>query len=101
MKQKLANIIVANDKLWKITGELSFNTVKTLLDTSKKLFFAKTKQIEIDLSEVKRSDSSGLTLLIEWQRLAKKHQKTIIFKNLPQQLINMAKLSKLDVILRE
>lgn len=96
---KNANIITTSDKLWKITGALSFNTVKNLLNRSKKLFLAKTKEIEIDLSAITSSDSSGLTLLIEWQRLAKKHQKTIRFKNLPKQLINMAHLAKLDGIL--
>lgn len=95
-----ANIIITSDKLWKITGELSFNTTKVLLNKSKKIFLTKTKEIEIDLSKVNYSDSSGLTLLIEWQRLAKKYEKIITFKNLPQQLINMAKLAKLNDILK-
>jgi len=100
MKHIPASIITVTDKLWGIEGELSFNTVKALLNQSKKLFLVKTKHIEIDLSKVKYSDSSGLTLLIEWQRLAKKHKKTITFKNLPEQLTNIAKLAKLDDILQ-
>lgn len=94
-----ANITTKAENIWNIEGELTFNTAKLLLNKSKKLFSTKTNSIEVDLSKITRSDSSALALLTEWQRLAAQHKKTIVFKNLPSQLLNMAKLSKLDNIL--
>lgn len=100
MKLTQANITTKAENVWYIKGELTFNTTKQLLNKSKKLFAAKTDNIEIDLSQITHSDSSALALLTEWQRLATQHKKTIVFKNLPSQLFNIAKLSKLDDILK-
>jgi phospholipid transport system transporter-binding protein len=99
MKTPLANIIATTENLWQIEGRLSFDTVKLLLHKSKEIFKTKSDLIEIDLSQISYSDSSGLALLAEWQHLAQRRKKNIIFKNLPKQLFNMAKLSKLDKIL--
>lgn len=113
MKPIQTNITTKAENIWNVEGELTFSTTKSLLNKSKKILsshsgaiLAKTETtksskntLEINLSQVTRSDSSGLALLVEWQRLAAQHKKTIIFKNLPSQLFNMAKLSKLDNIL--
>ncbi|MGD9153164.1 MAG: STAS domain-containing protein [Gammaproteobacteria bacterium] len=99
MKATQANITAKTENFWNVEGELTFNTTKLLLNKSKKLFSIKTNSIEVDLSQITRSDSSALALLTEWQRLAAQHKKIIFFKNLPSQLFNMAKLSKLDNIL--
>ncbi|MGD9107789.1 MAG: STAS domain-containing protein [Gammaproteobacteria bacterium] len=106
MKPTQASIIAKTENAWNVEGELTFNTTKLLLNKSKKMLLSHSSTaesskstLEIDLSQVTCSDSSGLALLVEWQRLAAQHKKTIIFKNLPSQLFNMAKLSKLDNIL--
>lgn len=43
-------------------------------------------EIGIDLSGVTRADSAGLALLIELQRLARTHGRTLKFQNIPAQL---------------
>jgi phospholipid transport system transporter-binding protein len=94
-----ADIIATTTDNLVMKGELSFNTVKTLWNKSKKLFTYTPTTIKIDLSQISHSDSAGLALLIAWQQLASKQHKTITFKNLPQQMLNMAKISKLNNIL--
>lgn len=81
-----------------IKGEITFNTVKTLWQQSKKKF-PQSPDITIDLSQVTHSDSSGLALLIEWLRLAQTKQQKLKFNNLPPQLKNIAKLAKFTNIL--
>jgi len=106
MKPTQANITVETENIWHVDGQLTFSTVRSLLNKSKKLFSFRSltaesskNTLEIDLSQVTRSDSSALALLTEWQRMAIQHKKIITFKNISQQLHNIAKLSKLDNIL--
>lgn len=81
-----------------LRGQLTFDTVKTLWEESQPVL-EKLSSIEVDLMNVTRGDSAGLALLIEWYYYAKQQGKSIIFKNLPTQLFNMAKISGVDQIL--
>ncbi len=78
-----------------VNGDLSFATigVKTLKSFD---FSGITKQICIDLKGVASCDSAGLALMIEWIKYARQHRLHIVFKNIPEQLLNLAKLSGLD-----
>jgi phospholipid transport system transporter-binding protein len=79
----------------KVNGELTFPAIdkKALSSLS---FLAGTKQVTIDLSGVTNADSAGLALLIEWIKHARTKRLQIRFKNIPEQLVNLAKLSGLD-----
>ncbi|MDD1620269.1 MAG: STAS domain-containing protein [Methylococcaceae bacterium] len=50
----------------------------------------------IDLSQVAATDSAGLALMIEWIRLSRTSRVHLNFKNIPEQLLALAKLSGLD-----
>ncbi|MCK4841690.1 MAG: STAS domain-containing protein, partial [Methylococcales bacterium] len=59
-------------------------------------FLNAAKEICIDLKKVNTSDSAGLALIIEWIKHSKNHNTSLTFKNIPQQLLTLAKLSGFD-----
>ena len=81
-----------------LTGELNFKTVPPLAVNSKNLF-DNNNHLNVDLDGVSRADSAGVALLIEWQRRAKKQNKSISFQNIPSQMLSIAKLSGVDELL--
>jgi phospholipid transport system transporter-binding protein len=78
-----------------IDGDLTFATIdkKSLKSFS---FLNTSKEITIDLSRVSSTDSAGLALMIEWIKYSRQHRTQISFKNIPEQLLNLAKLSGFD-----
>lgn len=91
------NIVFKNEK-WQIEGELTFSTVSALLKQSQHLW-KEVETIPVDFSEVTQADSAALALLLEWKRYADRHQKQISFTSLPQQLLNLIKVSHLGEML--
>jgi len=85
----MSQIVKSDAQCWQLTGELSFATVTQLLTEFT------TMPAAIDLSQVTRTDSAGLALLIE---LRKRHQ-SIEFHHLPEQMLTLAKVSGVDEIL--
>ncbi len=78
-----------------IDGDLTFSTIdkQTVRAVD---FLTKSKHITIDLGHVGSSDSAGLALMIEWIKYTRHHRSQIMFKNIPEQLLNLAKLSGFD-----
>jgi len=93
-----AKVTHAEDGVLRIDGHLTFNSVRSIFQESLN-FLNKLEEIHIDLSQVTHSDSAGLALLTEWQRLAQEKKKRIYFENLPDQLLNLARVSKVDALL--
>jgi phospholipid transport system transporter-binding protein len=48
------------------------------------------------LSRVTNADSAGLALLIEWIKYTRSNRISLHFKNIPEQLLSLAKLSGFD-----
>ena len=81
-----------------LTGVLSFETVSQLQGDIEIL----TKQgleIVLDLSGISRVDSAGIVVLLEWMKYARELGKQIFFTNIPQQLLDIARVSDMDSIL--
>jgi phospholipid transport system transporter-binding protein len=78
-----------------IDGDLTFSTIdkKTVKSFA---FLTTSKHITIDLGRVSCTDSAGLALMIEWIKYTRHHRTQIVFKNIPEQLLNLAKLSGFD-----
>ena len=81
-----------------ISGELTFSTVNRVIDEIQSLV-ASLPTLQVDLSDVTRSDSAGLALLVHWMREAKRAKKTLIFHHLPPQMLAIASASGLDELL--
>ena len=78
-----------------VDGDLTFSTIDK--QTVKSFAFLNVaKPIVIDLGRVVCTDSAGLALMIEWIKHTRHHRAHITFKNIPEQLLNLAKLSGFD-----
>lgn len=86
------------DNIFHVAGELTFATVNALLEQAPDLFESHDK-LNIDLTNVTRSDSAGLALLIDWVRLAKNTNKEIMFYNIPAQMLAISNASGVDELL--
>jgi phospholipid transport system transporter-binding protein len=91
-------VIKGSNGEFEIIGELSFSTVAGLRRDGINLFNA-CEDVHIDLSGVTRSDSAGLVLLVEWMRILKQRNRQIRYTSIPQQLLDIARVSSLDNIL--
>ena len=96
---ELASLSRRDDGVYVLRGELGFKTVSQLLSHSAELFRGDKKEIAVDLSEVTRADSAGLSLLIQWWRQALAMNRAICYMNLPTQMLVMAQLGGVDELL--
>ncbi len=55
--------------------------------------------LEIDLADVPEGDSAGLALMIEWLRLGKQRKQQVHFKNVPEQIAALARISEVESLL--
>jgi phospholipid transport system transporter-binding protein len=85
------------DSTLKIRGELIFDTTAYAFEQLSALL--KGGSHNIDLSEVERVDSSALALLTALMGYAERKKIILKFVGLPQELIDLARVSGLDGIL--
>lgn len=83
----------------RVSGDLTFETVGTVLRESDSIFGNSPKPVEIDLARVGRADSAGLALLVHWLRQARTRGLEVVFRNLPEQMLAIARVSDLQDIL--
>jgi phospholipid transport system transporter-binding protein len=88
-----------NDGVYFIKGELNMQTVPALTTTTNAMLLRDNGDVVIDLANVSRADSAGLALLVEWCRLARRYKLNLAFRNVPNQLMQIARLSELDDLL--
>lgn len=82
----------------RVRGELDFDSVADLWAISEAMI--RTEQILwIDLSGVRRSNSAGVALLVEWLRQAGRRQRELVFINIPAQMRSIIAIADLDTIL--
>lgn len=93
-----ASIQVGENGRLEIHGDLSFDSVPWLWNQCRARF-SERDELDIDLSQVERSDSAGVALLVECLRLAHQSGKTIRFFNIPAQMLAIARVSSLDQVL--
>jgi len=92
----MANVSLQNrDGKFFLAGDLSFDSVGVLVDEQ----LYSNGDVIVNLSEVNYSDSSGLALLINWYREAKKRSINMSFEAVPQKMMALAKVSNLDKVL--
>lgn len=79
-------------------GILNFETILVLNQRASNLF-SNFSEIIIDLSGVTYVNSAGLALLLEWKRKLDLDGKVFQLENVPQKLVNLARMSELEIIL--
>ena len=82
------------DEVLALNGELSYETIPGVLAES--VEFAERsdlpERLTIDFAAITGVDSSAVALLLEWRRQALRRGKTLIFANLPANLMALAEL---------
>ncbi len=89
----------ADDGVYRLVGQLDFNTVPELWQSSEVMFAPQSKRVVVDLLEVSRADSAGLALLVGWIRRARARGVETEFRNIPDQLLAIARVSGVEDML--
>ncbi len=89
----MTQLVIETAETWRLTGELTFATVPSLLTECTEQL---TKQVpqRLDLQQVTRTDSAGLALLVEIRRLTRNHP--LVFHNIPAQMLRIATVSGVE-----
>ncbi|MEO5702571.1 MAG: STAS domain-containing protein [Gammaproteobacteria bacterium] len=82
-----------------LSGALTFATVPHVYAQGNAVFAESGGSLTLDLQGIKHTDSAGLALLLEWMRTAQHQDQHIHFKNIPAQMLSIARLSGLDTVL--
>ncbi|MDR9436563.1 MAG: STAS domain-containing protein [Thiohalophilus sp.] len=88
-----------DDNSYLISGELNMQTVPGLLQQVEPILGRSQGEVCFDLQAVTRSDSAGLALLVEWMQFARQQDRKLTFRNLPDQLRDIARISGLEDLL--
>ena len=84
----------AQGEVLALTGALSFETIPAVLAES--TAYAERPdlpdRLTIDFAGITGVDSSAVALLLEWRRQAMRRGKTLVFVNLPDNLLALATL---------
>jgi phospholipid transport system transporter-binding protein len=56
---------------------------------------------EVDCSGITKSDSAGLSVLLDWLALAKRDGRSLRYVNLPEGLLALARISELEELLQK
>lgn len=83
---------------WALSGDLVFDNAARLLDDGTAAFGAHARA-EIDLTGIRRVDSAGLALLVEWSVAARNSGHTVTYRNVPAVLGALAGISDLTQFL--
>ena len=59
------------------------------------------RSCEVDCSGISRSDSAGLSVLLDWLVLAKRDGRSLRYVHLPDGLLAIAKISEVDELLQK
>ncbi|MES9856217.1 MAG: STAS domain-containing protein [Sedimenticola sp.] len=95
----MAEITIDADGCVQVTGDIVFSTVTGLL-RSAEASLADSKRVIFDLAGVTHSDSSALALLLELLDRANAGGVAVTFRNIPDSLLGIARLSNVEHLLR-
>jgi phospholipid transport system transporter-binding protein len=85
---------IASGEVLPLKGGLTFETIPAVLEESAQ-YAARPdlpEKLTIDFAEVTDVDSAAVALLLDWRRMAMKRGKTLVFVNLPANLLELAEL---------
>jgi len=92
-------IEAGSDGCVSIAGTLSFDTVPGVYRETERLFLTDKPINCIDLSQLTKIDSAGLTLLLEWEALQYKSNRKLQIRNAPPELLSLARLCEADEVM--
>lgn len=84
-----------------LSGDLVYSTVADFVKAGESLLDHSGSQVTVDCSAVKRLDSAGLSLFLEWKRQCQAGDKQVTFTALPDQAASMLETFKLKDLLSQ
>jgi phospholipid transport system transporter-binding protein len=88
-----------SEGVYRVKGDLVFATAPGVLEAARRLFQGGSGELVFDLSEVARTDSAGLAVLLEWLDAGRASGVGVSFRNLPAALLDIARLSNAEALL--
>lgn len=85
-------------KGWQLIGDLNFSSAPLLLSQGRNLLKF-CCDLSIDMAGVDHADSAGLALLLEWMDMSRANGGSIHFRNVPDSLLNIARVSNVHGLL--
>jgi len=104
VQQTQADIQQQNPQQFLISGTVDFSTVPGLLQRSRQLLAQAAigrEPVSLDLSAVDNCNSAALALLLEIFYQARQQQLDIHFKNLPENLLSIARAYGVEDAIRD
>ena len=86
-------------KTYEVAGDMTFERATEVFD-SIDLSVIDHDEVTINLSAVRQSDSAALAIMLEWANQARIARKTVNFSHVPDQLMRLIELTRLEKILK-
>ena len=80
---------------YRLKGDMTYGTVPAAFERALKF----AERTRMDLSGVKRVDSAGLALLVEWACTARRQNKTLVLAHVPDSLRSLIAAGGLQQVL--
>ncbi|MED7818767.1 MULTISPECIES: STAS domain-containing protein [unclassified Francisella] len=94
-------MIQINNNIWTIDSELTLKTVASIYKKFKKRLKEISNTWTIDFSNCNKVDSSGLALIIEYIKHAKRSSIKLELKNIDSKILSLAKVHGAKDILEQ
>ncbi len=96
-----AQVVRVDDGSFAVQGDLVFATALRLRRQGEDLLPGLNNQVVVDLGQVGRVGSVGLSVLLCWMRTAARLGKTLKFVNMPDSLIDVSRVSGADSLISQ
>ncbi len=83
-----------------LSGDMTFGSVRSLSEQAESLLGPGSDIRQINLAQVKKVDSAGLALLLEWQAAAKRNNASLTITDAPDDLLSLARLCEAQELLQ-
>ncbi len=93
-----ARLVKSEERTFFLDGDVALATVPSLLEQSRELWTGGGDHI-VDMSRVRRIDSSSLALMLEWTRAARAGGGSVRFRSVPGQVLAVARLCGVEALL--
>jgi phospholipid transport system transporter-binding protein len=91
-------LISTGDGKFELAGDMSFDTADAILRESA-LSFAGHDAVDVNFSQVKKADSAGLALLLEWKSWQRQGRCRVSFSAIPESVLAIARTTEVEHLL--
>ncbi|HAG94268.1 MAG: hypothetical protein CMK83_14370 [Pseudomonadales bacterium] len=93
------SLVRVSDSQLAISGDMLFASATRLRAEGEKLLPGMAERVTVDLSQVGRVGSVGISVLMCWLRMAQVLGKTLVFVNAPDDMLDVSRVSSLDSVI--